>query len=111
MKFLCVECDEPMKFDQFGGMDDDGSLSVTFRCPSCEWGVTMLTNPQETQMVRSLGVQIGGERTVPAPMAMLRQFMPFDALDGVDGEASPVEASATGASKCPFAKMIKDMDT
>ena len=65
MKFVCTECDEPMKFDQNGGLDEDGSMSATFRCPSCEWGVTLLINPQETQMVRSLGVKIGGA-TVPA---------------------------------------------
>ena len=53
MKFVCTECDEPMKFDQNGGLDEDGSMSATFRCPSCEWGVTLLINPQETQMVRS----------------------------------------------------------
>ena len=75
MKFVCTECDEPMKFDQNGGLDEDGSMSATFRCPSCEWGVTLLINPQETQMVRSLGVKIGGA-TVPAqPMEMLQTHL------------------------------------
>ena len=60
MKFVCTECDEPMKFDQNGGLDEDGSMSATFRCPSCEWGVTLLINSQETQMVRSLGVPLLG---------------------------------------------------
>jgi hypothetical protein len=50
-------------------------MSATFRCPSCEWGVTLLINPQETQMVRSLGVKIGGA-TVPAqPMEMLQTHL------------------------------------
>ena len=44
MKFVCTECDEPMKFDQNGGLDEDGSMSATFRCPSCEWGVTLLSH-------------------------------------------------------------------
>ena len=26
MKFVCTECDEPMKFDHNGGLDEDGSL-------------------------------------------------------------------------------------
>ena len=30
MKFVCTECDEPMKFDQNGGLDEDGSLSVSY---------------------------------------------------------------------------------
>ena len=85
MKFVCTECDEPMKFDQNGGLDEDGSMSATFRCPSCEWGVTLLINPQETQMVRSLGVKIGGA-TVPAqPMEMLQTHL-----------ANPSETHGTG---------------
>jgi hypothetical protein len=38
MKFVCTECDEPMKFDQNGGLDEDGSMSATFRCPSSASG-------------------------------------------------------------------------
>ncbi|HLC43424.1 MAG TPA: hypothetical protein VJO34_17595 [Methylomirabilota bacterium] len=64
MKFLCVSCDEPMKFSGSEG-PDEGSLSVTFGCPNCGYQVAMLTNPFETQMVRSLGVKIGG-RALPA---------------------------------------------
>lgn len=101
MKFVCTECDEPMKFEQSGGLDADGSLSVAFRCPSCEWGVTLLTNPQETQMVRSLGVKIGG-RTVPAqPMEMLQTHLVRPASGT---EMSP---AATGSS-CPFAGLVQD---
>ena len=101
MKFVCTECDEPMKFDQNGGLDEDGSLSATFRCPSCEWGVTMLINPQETQMVRSLGVKIGGA-TVPAqPMEMLQTHLvrPSDAM---------TETSSTSGSSCPFSTMVQE---
>ena len=43
----------------------DGTLAATFRCPKCGRVVAMLTNPMETQLVSSLGVEIGG-RTVPA---------------------------------------------
>ena len=75
MKFVCIECDEPMKFAKNDGLDDDGSLSVNFVCPSCEWGVTLLTNPQETQMVRSLGVKIGGSAVPPKPMEMLQTHL------------------------------------
>ena len=64
MKFLCLDCDQPMKLHSTEG-PEEGSLSVTFRCPECGFRVAMLTNPFETQMVRSLGVKVGG-RTVPA---------------------------------------------
>ena len=43
----------------------DGTLAATFKCPMCGRVIAMLTNPMETQLVSSLGVEIGG-RTVPA---------------------------------------------
>src|SRR6266516_1449041 len=50
----------------------DGTLVATFKCPKCDRVVAMLTNPMETQLVSSLGVEIGG-RTVPAePFEMVR---------------------------------------
>ena len=79
MKFVCIECDEPMKFAKNDGLDDDGSLSVNFICPSCEWGVTLLTNPQETQMVRSLGVKIGGSVVPPSRWKCCRRTWPGSA--------------------------------
>jgi hypothetical protein len=101
MKFVCTECDEPMKFEQKGALDDDGSMSATFRCPSCEWGVTLLINPQETQMVRSLGVKIGGS-TVPAqPMEMLQTHLARPAESVTD--AVPASGSA-----CPFSAMVQE---
>lgn len=100
MKFVCTECDEPMKFDTSGGLEDDGTMAATFRCPSCEWGVTMLINPQETQMVRSLGVKIGGQ-TVPAqPMEMLQTHL-------ASGASALAEASSSEESSCPFASMMQ----
>ena len=101
MKFVCTECDEPMKFDQNGGLDEDGSMSATFRCPSCEWGVTLLINPQETQMVRSLGVKVGGA-TVPAhPMEMLQTHL-------ANPSESVTEMLQTPGASCPFSGMVQD---
>ncbi len=64
MKFLCVLCDQPMKLVQVAP-PDRGSLSVVYECPECAHRIAMLTNPLETQMVTSLGVEIGpkGEKT------------------------------------------------
>ena len=63
MKFLCIECDRQMGFAE-RELPGDGTLAAVFTCPACSRSVAMLTNPMETQLVASLGVQIGG-RTVP----------------------------------------------
>jgi hypothetical protein len=101
MKFVCTECDEPMQFVQKGDLEDDGSMSATFRCPSCEWGVTMLINPQETQMVRSLGVKIGGGTAPAQPMEMLQTHLAHPA------ESVSAAAPASG-SACPFSAMLQE---
>src|SRR5258705_11391048 len=64
MKFLCIECDQQMAFAE-RQLPGDGTLAATFKCPKCGRVVAMLTNPMETQLVSSLGVEIGG-RAVPA---------------------------------------------
>src|SRR5580765_2558725 len=95
MKFLCLDCDQPMKLHSTEGRDE-GSLAVTFRCPQCGFRVAMLTNPFETQMVRSLGVKVGG-RTVPAePFENLRATMAGTRSDAF-------ESTGEVASGCPFA--------
>jgi hypothetical protein len=56
---------------------DGGSLAIAYTCPSCGRGISMITNPGETQMVRSLGVTIGHEAlsVPPEPMAMIREAL------------------------------------
>ncbi len=60
MKFLCVDCDDAMKLKEAEEPDPRGSIAAVFECPHCANQIAMLTNPAETQMVRSLGIQIGG---------------------------------------------------
>jgi hypothetical protein len=108
MKFLCLDCDEAMKLHSTAG-PEEGSLTVTFRCPECGFRVAMLTNPLETQMVQSLGVKVGG-RAVPAePFEQLRSTMagaradafetaagcPFAAALGGEAAATPAQAPTT----------------
>ncbi len=81
MKFLCVDCDEPMKLHETRAPDDTGSLTVRFGCPTCGRDIAMLTNPWETEVVSSLGVKIGPS-----------------------GEAEQ------GASKCPFSGVVQEME-
>lgn len=71
MRFLCVQCDEALTFVESKG-PDEGSLTAVFRCPTCGRDIAMLTNPQETQLVRSLHVQIGGRTVPPEPMEAIR---------------------------------------
>jgi hypothetical protein len=53
-----MSCDEPMKLIE-AKPPERGSLTVVYQCPSCASQFAMLTNPFETQVVGSLGVQIG----------------------------------------------------
>jgi hypothetical protein len=79
MKFLCVSCDEAMKLMDVAP-PERGSLSVVYRCPNCDHEIAMLTNPFETQIVGSLGVNIGAE-----------------------------SAPTDGESRCPFSSMVQDL--
>jgi hypothetical protein len=88
MKFLCVPCDAPMRLATTAE-SEPGSLSVVYSCPQCGYEMAMLTNAQETQMVRSLGVRIG-----PAS----GKIAAAGAGESADGSVAP--------SKCPFSAML-----
>ncbi len=79
MKFLCVSCDEVMTRTEVSPIDR-GSLTLVFQCPRCSNEIAMLTNPYETQVVGSLGVELGDE---------------------ADG--------STQASKCPFSDVVRSL--
>jgi hypothetical protein len=75
----------------------------------------MLTNPWETQLVRTLGVKVGGvPAEAPAPFAAVRAALAHQRESGVAAEPAPsvggVTAQATGTAGdgpgCPFAAMI-----
>lgn len=79
MKFLCVDCDRQMAFEE-REVPGDGTLAVAFRCPSCNRSVAMLANPYETQLVSSLGVKIGGTTVDPGePMPLASEFLQAEA--------------------------------
>ncbi len=103
MKFLCLDCDAPMKLHSTEG-PDEGSLTVTFRCPECGFRVAMLTNPFETQMVRSLGIKVGGRAQETAPFEHVRTMMANPRADVFEVE---VGAGAEAAG-CPFAAMVNE---
>lgn len=74
MKFLCIRCDEPMKFVK-AESPENGSVSLLFGCEKCNNQIAMLTNPQETQLVRTLGVSIGGGAAVSEPLTLTKNLM------------------------------------
>ncbi|HEU5261820.1 MAG TPA: PCP reductase family protein [Gemmatimonadales bacterium] len=89
MKFLCVECDQQMSFEE-RQLPGDGTLAAAFRCPTCGRVVAMLTNPMETQLVASLGVKIGGATLPPQPLETVRTMVATgkdDAFDDSGGQA------------------------
>ncbi len=71
MKFLCVDCDEQMEFDE-RKTPGDGTFAAAFRCPACNRKIAMLANPMETQLVGSLGVRIGGRTLDEQPLELVR---------------------------------------
>ena len=82
MKFLCVSCDEAMKLKELSP-PERGSLTIVYQCPKCAHEFAMLTNPYETQVVGSLGVQVGPEAdgTARCPFPGMMQEMGAS-LDG-----------------------------
>lgn len=96
MKFLCVECDQQMAFGE-RQLPGDGTLAATFKCPKCGRVVAMLTNPMETQLVSSLGVEIGG-RTVPEqPLEKVRTMVATGREDAFD-DGSREQGAGSGLS-------------
>jgi hypothetical protein len=102
MKFLCIECDRQMTFEE-RELPGDGTLAISFSCPGCGRRVGMLTNPFETQLVSSLGVVIGG-RTVPEqPLEMVRSTV-ATGKENAFGESKGEELSRTGVTWSPDAQ-------
>lgn len=101
MKFLCIECDARMSFEQ-REVPGDGTLAAVFRCESCGRSVAMLTNPMETQLVSSLGVEIGGREVPAEPMASTREALREPRVHGAEGDsAEESESPSPGAGSPP----------
>ncbi len=71
MKFLCIKCDEPMTLKQVEGSDNN-TYVITFICQRCVNNFAMLTNPIETQLVKSLGDQVRGGTVTHKPMEVIK---------------------------------------
>jgi len=127
MKFVCLNCETYMNFEKVE-KPGEGTLGVFFGCPSCNARFSMVTNPGETQMVSSLGVQLGGRTVAAEPFEMTRGTLK-DAATANSGQmtaylnekiqggqpaaavtvattAAPGEKSSSG---CPFSAMVAEM--
>ena len=71
MKFLCIDCDAQMTFEE-RQQPGDGTFTASFTCPRCGRRVAMLANPMETQLVSTLGVEIGGRTLDAQPLEFTR---------------------------------------
>ena len=120
MKFVCMKCETYMNFEKVE-KPGEGSLGVFFGCPSCGARFTMVTNPGETQMVSSLGVQLGGRTAAAEPFEMTRgglraegpgQAEMANYLNEHYGD-KPVSTTGTEASEkksgCPFSAVVAQM--
>jgi hypothetical protein len=72
----------------------DGTMAAVFTCGTCSREVAMLTNPMETQLVSSLGIQVGG-RTVPEqPMQLVRTSLATGGEAFADDAPTPLADTA-----------------
>lgn len=138
MKFVCLNCETYMTFQKVE-KPAEGSLGVFFSCPTCSAKFSMVTNPGETQMVSSLGVQLGGRTAAAQPFEMTRGTLKDEAQAGSGQMAAylnekiqagqpaathasagkpvsasaqagnPAEASAKAGGGCPFSAMVTQM--
>lgn len=74
MKFLCIECDQRMVFED-RQVPGDGTFGAAFRCPQCGRRIALLANPMETELVQALGVKVGGRTLEEQPLELVRTLM------------------------------------
>ncbi len=128
MKFVCLKCETYMTFEKVE-KPAEGSLGVFFECPSCQSRFSMVTNPGETQMVSSLGVQLGGRTVDHTPLEMTRGGLQDNVSAGMGQMAAYLnekiqggQSAATAAAQpqattqsssesggCPFSAMVAQM--
>src|SRR5687767_1674397 len=105
MKFLCIDCDSQMHFEE-RQQPGDGTFAAAFACPTCGRRVAMLANPMETQLVNSLGVKIGGRALDPEPMELIRTSVAGreDAFEdaGARSERVPAEGERVGPRRAAW---------
>jgi len=103
MKFLCIDCDAQMTFEE-RQQPGDGTFTASFTCPRCGRRVAMLANPMETQLVSTLGVEIGGRTLDEQPLEFTRTAVA--GRDDAFAEVSP--GSAPNAARPSWSADAED---
>ena len=96
MKFLCVGCDEVMRFAE-RQLPGDGTMAAVFTCAKCGSEVAMLTNPMETQLVSSLGIRVGGREVPEQPMEVIRSQLAAGRPDAFADDVAEPHAAPSAA--------------
>lgn len=94
MKHECGSCEAVMTFQGVEGAPGE-SLRIAFGCPHCGHRIFLITNSQEAQLVRSMGITLG-EMKEHQPLELVRSTLkrikedlsaPSSTLDGTRGKA------------------------
>ena len=93
MKFLCLQCDEPMKLTE-GQRPGDQTMTAAFECARCGWELALLANPMETQFVDSLDYGLGGRVVPKQPLELVRKNLADGRSDAFKESDGPPEAAA-----------------
>ena len=108
MKFLCLECNTAMKFKE-SKAPEGGSLTAIFECAECFGEVAIYMNPWETQLLKSLDVQLGGRSEEAQPMQMVRSYLNQNKASDPPTDATAqtnATSSAEEPGKCPFTSVV-----
>lgn len=103
MKYQCRSCEEVMTFQGAEGVAG-GSLRIAFDCPKCGHGISLITNAQETQLVKSMGITLGEVREGP-PLGLVRS-----SLSRIRPDLSISKIAGAGQEEEPEEGLVWDDD-
>lgn len=90
MKFVCRTCERFMNYQDIE-LPAEQSLGITFSCEGCNASFSMVTNAGETQMVKALGVTLGGREAPASAFELTQGALKQDEPSAANGSAtSPV---------------------
>ena len=89
MKYECGSCNALMALQGVEGAAG-GVLRIAFRCPNCSLQIFLIANPHEAQLVKSMGITLGG-REGHRPLGLVRST-----LEGLREELSPSRDDPAG---------------
>ena len=107
MKFLCVECDEVMALTEYQAPEAP-TMTALFECASCGFGVAMLANPMETQLVHSLDYGVGARPEPREPLGFVRSDLAAGRTDAFVEPRTPPEAVGQSGRRVEWSVEARD---